>query len=378
MILDRVAYRKAFWNGYQSLNSRFAQAVQEELGRQPGAVWIHDYHLALLPQMLKTSLSHIPMGVFWHIPWPGPEIFQALPERHEVLQGLLAADSLVFQTSRDLHLFRECAARLLRAEVHTSPPTLFYKGHRTRLAAHPISVDFRLLSKCARSHRVEQAMTQARETLNLLSTIRLGLGVDRLDYTKGLLKRLWALDTFFTRYPEYRSRFTFLQIAIPTRSEVETYCQYRDLIRKTVAELNARHSDQSGQAPSWRPILYHEGRIGLDTLLAYYRMADLVLVSSVCDGMNLVAKEYVAAQADESGVLLVSHMTGAADELKEAVLINPYDVEGMADAIKQALAMSLEERRRRMRSLRTYLATHDLHAWVGRCLHDIESASPES
>jgi trehalose 6-phosphate synthase/phosphatase len=374
--LDRVAYRKAFWHAYQTLNARFAQAVLEELRKRPAAVWVHDFHLALLPRLIKQTSPDRPVALFWHIPWPGPDVFRILPERQEVLEGLLAADSLVFQTSGYAQMFAECAHHFVDAKVDPSGEAIEHKGHRTRISARPISVDYQTFSQGAVAQPVKLAMHLIRRRLGAGSNVRFGLGVDRLDYTKGLLKRLWALGAFFSRYPQYRGLFTFIQVAVPTRSEVEAYRRYRDVIRETVEDINRRYGqrDRAG-APEglrWRPIALHEGRIGFDTLLAYYRMAELALVSSVYDGMNLVAKEYVASQADESGVLLVSEMAGSAEELTDALIINPYDPEGLADAIKQALEMPVEERRRRMRSMRAHLEQHDIHAWVAGCLRDAE------
>jgi len=187
------------------------------------------------------------------------------------------------------------------------------------------------------------------------------------------MKRLWALNEFFDRFPEYRGMFTFLQVAIPTRNNVEVYRQYRDLIRKTVTEINERFEmPLKGKTKGWKPIEYIEGRVTPSTLVAYYRMADLTLVSSVYDGMNLVAKEYVASQIDEAGVLVVSHLAGAAEELRGALVVNPYDQEGMADSIKRALEMSETERRERMRQMRLYLSTHEIYHWAENCLRDID------
>ena len=363
--LDRVAYLKAFWNAYRALNHRFADAVLEEFRKQPGPVWIHDFHLALLPGLLKQAVPDMRVALFWHIPWPGPDVFRILPERRELLEGLLAADCLTFQTAGYVREFAECAHQFLGAEVDKAHDTVQHRGHRTKLTAQAISVDYRSISDIAKTAEVESLMTLARRRLGLGQGIRMGLGVDRLDYTKGLLKRLWALDTFFSRYPHYRGKFTFVQIAVPTRSEVEAYRRYREVIRETASEINARHC-----GGGWHPIEYLEGRIGFAALIAYYRMADLALVSSVYDGMNLVAKEYVSSQLDEHGVLLVSQMAGAADELTDALIINPYDPEGLADALKQALEMREEERRRRMSAMRRHLHTHDVHAWVDRCLRD--------
>jgi trehalose 6-phosphate synthase/phosphatase len=363
--LDRVAYLKAFWNAYRALNYRFAEAVLQELRERPGLVWVHDFHLALLPGLLKEEAPDTRVALFWHIPWPGPDVFRILPERRDLLEGLLAADCLTFQTAGYVREFAECAHQFLGAEVDRAHDLVEHKGHTTSLTTQAISVDFRSISDLAKTALVESLMTFARRQLGLRQGIRMGLGVDRLDYTKGLLKRLWALDAFFTRYPDYRGRFTFVQVAVPTRSEVEAYRRYREVIRETASEINARHC-----GGGWHPIEYLEGRVAFPTLVAYYRMADLALVSSVYDGMNLVAKEYVASQIDKAGVLLVSQMAGAADELTDALIINPYDPEGLADALKQALEMPEEERRRRMSAMRAHLQTHDVHAWVDHCLRD--------
>jgi len=220
---------------------------------------------------------------------------------------------------------------------------------------------------------VKDAMARARRRLGVSRGVRIGLGVDRLDYTKGLMKRLWALKIFFERYPEYAGKFTFLQVAIPTRNNVETYRQYRDLIRKTVTEINTQfEAPPEGNNKRWKPIEYIEGRVTQSTLVAYYRMADLTLVSSVYDGMNLVAKEYVASQVDETGVLVVSHLAGAAEELRGALVVNPYDQEGMADSIRWALEMPESERRERMQLMRHHLSVHDIYHWAESCLYDVE------
>ncbi len=372
--LDRITYLKAFWPAYRSENLHFADAVLEELHREPGQVWVHDFHLALLPALVKAAQPTVPVSVFWHIPWPGSDVWRILPERREVLLGLLASDLIVFQTSSHAEAFLQCAHEFLGAIMHSSRDRVLYNGHETRVTANPISVDFRMFSEHALSPSVEQAETVLRQRFGLRAGIQLGLGVDRLDYTKGLMKRLWALDTFFSQFPQYLGKFTFLQIAVPTRTELDAYQRYRDLIRETVADINQRHITQfkgtSNGGKDWAPIELQEGRIGFDDLVALYRMADFALVSSVNDGMNLVAKEYVAAQVCETGVLLVSQMAGAAEELPGASVINPYETEGLAEAIKGALEMPLDERRRRMRRMRSYLAAHDIHTWVDGCLHE--------
>jgi trehalose 6-phosphate synthase len=372
--LDRVSYRRQYWKAYTAVNRRFADSVLEEFRRRPGLVWIHDFHLALLPGLIKQLSPDVPLAMFWHVPWPGPEVFRILPEHHEVLTALLQADSLVFQTHNHSRSFVDCARRLLQAKADEAGRVITHKGHRTLVTAHPISVDFDGLSEQARTAQVEQAMGVVKRRVGYRTGMRFGLGVDRLDYTKGLLKRFWALDLFFTRYPRYRGTFSFIQIAVPTRKDVEAYRRYRKIIWQTVLDINERHGSDSDVRRGWHPILYLEDRVPLDLLAAYYRLADFAMVSSVNDGMNVVAKEYVAAQVDEAGVLLISQMAGAADELKDALIINPYDSEGVAETINTALEMSEEERRRRMRGMRAYLRTHDLRAWVKECLEDAAAA----
>jgi trehalose-6-phosphate synthase len=375
--LDRVSYRRAFWEPYVNLNRRFADAVLEELQRRPGPVWVHDFHLALVPRLIKEALPQTRVFVFWHVPWPGPDVFHVLPERLEILRGLLAADSIVFQTPSYGEAFTDCARRFLMASISPDGRAVRLGATRTTVTARAISVDFHAFSARATTPSVERAMALARRRLNHRAGLRLGLGVDRLDYTKGLLKRLWGLDAFFTKYPEYRGAFTFVQVAVPTRSELEAYRRYRKLIWQTVFELNDKHGYPDAQGlPAWRPVEYLEGKIDPDTLAAYYRMADLALVSSVYDGMNLVAKEYVASQVDEAGVLLVSQMAGSSEELTEALIINPYDPDSLADAIRQGLEMPMVERQRRMRVMRDYLASHDLYAWAESCLRDAGVSSP--
>jgi trehalose 6-phosphate synthase/phosphatase len=398
--LDRIAYQRAFWAPYRSLNRRFAAAVLAEIRRRPRPVWVHDFHLSLVPKLIKEASPATPVFVFWHVPWPGSDVFRILPERVDILRGLLAADSVVFQTPAYAQAFVDCAQRFLQADVNCERRIVTIGSHRTTVVARAISIDFQSFDARARTVEVQGKMAAlgsqipGRQSgpdhdraLQHAPQLRVGIGVDRLDYTKGLLKRMWALDRFFTRYPEYRGVFTFVQIAVPTRSELDAYRRYRKLIWQTVFEINQRHcrmdeeKDHNGAEPrgdsvhvhgicGWRPIHYLEGSIDFDTLLAYYRLADLALVSSVNDGMNLVAKEYVASQVDETGVLLVSQMAGSAEELTDALIINPYDPDGLADSIRQALEMPEVQRRDRMRAMRAYLKTHDLYAWAEGCLWD--------
>src|SRR6476646_5418355 len=260
--LDRVSYRKAFWAGHQALNRRFAETVLDELDKHPATVWIHDYHLGILPALIRNASPETTICHFWHVPWPGPDVLRILPERRELLEGLLAADCLTFQTMSSTTAFANCVMEFLDASVSIDPvkAIVLYRGRKTKLTARAISVHFDLFSDLAKSVEVEDLMTRTRRRLGVPRGVRIGLGVDRLDYTKGLMKRLWALTDFFDRYPEYCGRFTFLQVAIPTRNNVEVYRQYRDLIRKTVKEINERFEMlPAGKHKGWKPIEYIEG-----------------------------------------------------------------------------------------------------------------------
>jgi trehalose 6-phosphate synthase len=363
--LDRVAYRQAYWHAYRTLNHRFAEVVIREMREDPQPVWIHDFHLALLPRLIKKQYPSQKVSLFWHIPWPGAEVFRILPEHKEILEGLLAADCVTFQTSGCVRAFADCAHEFVGANVDLPRGRVYHRGQETRLTAHAISIDCRSFADSLRTAEVQTKIAEARERLGIHLGIRMGVGVDRLDYTKGLLKRLWALDDFFVRYPQYKEQFVFVQVAVPTRGGMETYRRYREEIREHVFRVNARHCKNG-----WHPIEYCEGRTDFHTLVAYYHMAELALVTSVFDGMNLVAKEYVASQVDRAGVLLISQMAGAAEELPQALIVNPYDAEGLADALKEALEMPEPERRYRMTTMQRHVEKYDVHAWMSNCLQD--------
>lgn len=373
--LDRVHYRKDYYHANRVVNARFADAITAELKERPGVVWIQDYQLSLLLGLIKSAMPDQPVCVFWHLPMPGPAVLQILPELPEILESLLASDTVMFQTNRFARAFLHCVEEFLEAEIDFSANIVEYRGHITRVCAYPVSVDFEGLSEKAGSPYVSRAIDVLRNLHVLDPTVRIGLGVDRLDYTEGILKRCWALDTFFRQYQEYRGRFTFIQITVPSDEDQDVARYYRELIRETVHEINARYEFVDGLgtpgAMRWRPIELREGRMSTDTLAAYYRMADIVLVGSVSDGMNLTAKEYVACQVDGAGVLLLSLMAGASTELTDALVINPYDAEGVADTFHRALEMPIEERRARMHRMRTYLEAHDIHAWANGCLKSI-------
>ncbi|HEY5595534.1 MAG TPA: trehalose-6-phosphate synthase [Nitrospiria bacterium] len=366
MTLDRVVFRRKYWEAYRSVNERFAQVILEELDGRPGLVWIQDYHLALCPLFLKQHRPDLTVALFWHIPWPAHDVFRICPQRKELLSALLACDQIGFHLDRYRSSFLECVKQELGSASGPGKDRVLFRDHETKILAAPVSIDFESFEQRARSPETEKRMDNLRKRLKIGPESIVGLGVDRLDYTKGLLKRLWALEEFLARYPEYHGRFLFIQIAAPTRAESEPYRGYREILQSTVHEINRRFA-----RPDWKPIEYIEGQLSHASVVAYYRLARFCLVSSVYDGMNLVSKEYAASKVDETGVLLLSEMAGSLDELEGAIPINPYDVEGTAEAIRKAIEMPAEEQRARMARMRESVRRRDIYEWMETNLNSI-------
>ncbi|MHB8843781.1 MAG: bifunctional alpha,alpha-trehalose-phosphate synthase (UDP-forming)/trehalose-phosphatase [Nitrospirota bacterium] len=358
--LDRVSYRRNYWEYYVRANRGFADAALEELkGRD--IVWIQDFHLCLVPAMLRERSAELTIAHFWHIPWPNWSVFRVCPQARELVEALLANDLIGFQIPLFVRNFMECVRESLDADIDYQRKTITYRGRTTRLEAFPISVDFDKFNGLATSAYAAKVIDAVRKKYRLQDVL-VGIGVDRLEYTKALLKRLQALELFFERYASLRRKFTFLQIAVPTRMR-EPYLSYGLIVKEMIERINKRF----GQG-TWKPIIYLTEKIDHKDLAAYYRLADLAVISSVYDGMNLVAKEYISCQADGEGVLILSELAGAADELEGSLLVNPYDIEAFSERIKQALAMDSGEKKARMISLRRQVREHDIRRWVADVL----------
>jgi trehalose 6-phosphate synthase/phosphatase len=368
MALDRVYFRRRFWEDYRRANEAFAAAVLEEAG-DDSVVWIQDYHLCLLPGMLRQGKRGLTIAHFWHIPWPDWSVFRVCPQARDVLEGLLGNDLIGFQIPLFAKNFLGCVRECIGADVDFREGTITYRGHTTRLHAFPISIDCDAFDSMASSRRTVRVMELLRDKYGLDGR-RIGIGVDRLEYTKALIKRLQAIGLFFEKYEKFRGKFTFIQIAVPTRMK-EPYLSYKKAVEELISHINRKYS--SGP---WSPVIYLDTKVEHRDLVAYYRMADVAIVSSVYDGMNLVAKEFVAAQAaDGKGALVLSEFAGAADELDGAFLINPYDIEGFADTIRRILEMSPDEKTRRMSVLKQQVRGNDIYKWVYDILRDIVKLS---
>jgi trehalose 6-phosphate synthase/phosphatase len=355
----------ADWATYRAVNARFADAIAREL--RPGdRVWIHDYHLMLVPRLLRERSPHALIGYFLHTPFPALASLRRLPHRAALLDGLLGADMLGFHTGDDASRFLESVQLTLgrNANAHEVQDG----DRRVRAQACPISIDF-----AAMDARAAESSVIARAEAMRPRGGALMMGVDRLDYTKGIPERLRAFAELLTRYPELRGRVRFFQLAVPSREEIPAYRALRAEVESLVANINALFGDAE-----WTPVEYLYGTVDAETLATLYRAADVMVVTPLRDGMNLVAKEFVASRPDDDGVLILSQQAGASAELRAALLVDPTDVSGLAEAYARALTMSPAERRVRMRRLRRTVRRHDVHQWVRACLLSLGTQSPSA
>ncbi len=363
MAMEHARFRARTWATYKAVNHRFAEAVEAEATPE-AVVWLHDYHLALCPRYLRRSRPELFLMQFWHIPWPAWDIFRICPHGADLLDGLLANDLIAFQHPRHVEHFLECAARVLGARADDN--VVEHGGRLIDVRAFPISVDVATLEETARSHRCERWMAQLRRRFSLEGR-RVAVSVDRLDYTKGIPERLQAIDLFFRRRPEYRSRVVFIQKTAPSRTRIKAYRDLQERVERAIERLNGVYGTDD-----WHPVISLPTPLPPAGMAALYRLADLCVVSSLQDGMNLVAKEFVACQIDRRGALALSELTGAGDELSWAIPINPYDPERCADAFAHGLEMPGDERRRRMDHLRAHLGDRDIFRWM---MQQLEAAA---
>ncbi len=360
------------WNMYKTVNQAFAGHVLDEINGKPTAVFTQDYHLALLPRLIHEADPNVITGQFWHIPWPSPEIFRICPWQDELLDGMLGNDLLGFHIGDHCNNFLNTVARGLDGRVDQEYNVVNYKGDHTIVRPFPISVDFEQISDDARSGYVTQEMDRLTDELNLGGKV-VGLGIDRIDYTKGIPHRLRAMGRFLEKHPKYLGKVVFIQAGVMSRTNIEAYQTLSHQIEQLLDEINGRFSSHG-----WQPIIYLPNDLPNVTLLALRRLAQFCVVSSLHDGMNLVAKEYVASRFDEDGVLILSPFTGAALELTDALIVNPYATEHFADAICDAVEMPLEERRTRMVNMRSVVQENNIYKWAARMLVELMQGTRRS
>ena len=359
----RPVFRSSDWEQYVAVNQRFADAVVKEARTDDPVVLVQDYHFALLPRMVRDVLPKATIITFWHIPWPNPESFGICPWREEILEGLLGSTILGFHTPFHCKNFLETVDRYLETRIEHESSTISYGGKLTQVEHYPISIAWPEQKRDQPS--IEECRLSVREEHGLPPDHLLGIGVDRLDYTKGILERFQAVERMLEAHPNLVGKFTMIQIAAPSRSSLEEYQNFEARVRALVQRVNGRFGNGN-----YQPIILKAEHHDSDQVNRYFRAAEVCMVTSLHDGMNLVAKEYIAARDDERGVLVLSQFTGAARELHEALIVNPYHIEQSAEALYRAVTMPEIEQRDRMRSMRSLVKDFNIYRWAGRMLLD--------
>jgi len=354
----RCSFKVDYWNHYRSVNARFARMI-EAISSREDLVWVHDYHLMLVAGFIRAEGLLRELAYFHHIPFPPPDIFEILPWRIPILQGLLRFNVIGYQTARDQHNFVDCVRRCLPdARVRREGEKYQIKTgeHWTTAGVYPISIDCQSFSEAVNPTALQQVEAIKRS----LGSSRLILGIDRLDYTKGIIERLSAYRILLSRYPELHERVTLIQIVVPSREDIAEYQQLRLKIENLVSNVNGEYAK-----PGWIPVQYFYRSVSQTDLVAYYRTANVAMVTPLRDGMNLVAKEFCASRFDLRGALVLSEFAGAADELRAgAFIVNPHDIEALADVLHHALTLSESEQAVRMHAMRLKIEAHDVYSWA--------------
>lgn len=359
----RPLFRLNDWVSYQKVNEKFAEAILEEIRDETEPlVLVQDYHFALLPLLIKSKRPDARVAIFWHIPWPNPEVFGICPWKQEILLGLLGADLIGFHIQFHCNNFLETVDRFLESKINWDQFTVERKGASTSVRPFPISVAF---TGPTAAEPDAPAQTSRDVVPRVMGTVPkyLGVGVDRIDYTKGIVERFKAVERFLEKYPEYVGQFTFVELGAPSRTHIKRYHDLMAEVEETVDKINWRF-----RMKDWKPIVFLKAHHGHQTINPFYRAAQVCMVTSLHDGMNLVAKEFVAARDDEDGTIILSQFTGASRELQDAIIVNPYDVEEMAEAIHTALTMQPKERNERMHRMREVIRDRNVYRWAGNII----------
>ncbi len=363
----RPTFRAEDWKQYESVNRKFAAAVLQEIRREENpVVLVQDYHFALMPQLIKRARPDARVAIFWHIPWPNPEAFGICPWQRELLEGLLGADLVGFHIQAHCSNFLETVDRVLESRIEWDRNAVMRLGHLTAVRRFPISVAMDPEQNGSASTELQYLERAELLAKHGVRSAFMGVGVDRIDYTKGILERFRGLELFFEKYPAYRGEFTFVQIGAPSRSEIRRYHDFMVEVEQEAERINSRF-----QTSDWKPIILLTRHHTREEILPYYRTADLCMVTSLHDGMNLVAKEFVASRSDGHGVLILSRFTGACHELVDALVVNPYDTEEVATAIHSALQMPPEKCRLRMSRMRSVVKEHNIYRWAGNLIAEL-------
>ena len=362
LVHERPVFRASDWEAYRLANRKFADAVLEETKGSRAMVLVQDYHLALVPQMLKASRPDLKVGIFWHIPWPNPEAFRTCPWRVEILQGMLGADLVGFHLQQHCNNFLDTVDRMLETRIDWDDFSVAAKAHKTLVRPFPISIQSWAERAMPSGEALQKRIADLKDRHDLEDTA-IAVSVDRIDYTKGIPERLRAVERFFEQHPQHRGRITFVQLGAPSRTHIRRYRDFLTEIESLADEINWKL-----QTERWKPIRLLVSHHDAATVHAFLRMASICVVSSLHDGMNLVAKEYVSAREDGDGVLVLSEFAGAARDLPDALIVNPYDTGEFADALRQAVEMPPKERKERMGRMRAAVEERNIYRWAADLL----------
>ncbi len=367
----RPIFRVEDWEQYRRVNEKFADAAVEELtGTENPFVLIQDYHYALVPQMIRERRPDAKIALFWHIPWPNPEAFGICPWGREILQGILGADLLGFHIQFHCNNFLDTVDRLLESRIDWEQFAVDRGGRRTLVKPFPIGI---APSRKAEGNGKEVPARQEVMKRLGMEAQWLGVGVDRIDYTKGISERFRAIERFLEKYPDYKGKFAFAELAAPSRTSIKRYSDLGTELEAEVEQINQRF-----QTKNWKPILFLKEHHSREEIDLFYRAADFCLITSLHDGMNLVGKEFVGSRSDEQGVLILSRFAGASRELRDALLVNPYDIDEVAEAIRQAVEMKPEEQKERMARMRVVLEDHNVYRWAADITTELDRIRPDS
>ncbi len=359
--ISQSHFNASYWKAYVSVNKKFCDKILKK-STDDHIIWVHDYHLTLLPGMLKQANPKLKILYFLHIPFPNYEIFRVLPWSNKILDGLLGASLLGFQTKEDRVNFLVCCKELLNARINFKKSNVFYNGKMVKVKNFPISIDYKKFNKLAKEKRADKFLKNIKKIDN---NTKLIMSVERLDYTKGIKERILSIERFFEKYPASRRKVTFLQISVPSRTKIKEYITLKKEIDELVGRINGKFADEL-----WSPINYIYKAVTQQKLASFYKAADICLVTPLRDGMNLIAKEYVSCKTEENGVLILSKFAGAAEEMgKYAVLVNPYDIEEVADSINIALNIHWNTKKKMISNLRNIVRENDIFHWASNFLN---------
>jgi len=365
LVFMKPVFRNQDWEIYKKVNKKYAKSISRQIKGKKAVVFIHDYHLALVSKYLKKTDPQVKTIMFWHIPWPTYDIFRILPQRKEILKSMLSHDLIGFHIGYFGTNFLDAVSAEIEAQINREKNTVRYQKHISKIGGYPISIDFDGINESSKSKEVQNMSKELEEEFNL-KEYKIIIGLDRIDYTKGIIERIKAIGCLLDRQPQLKGKIKFIQMGEVSRIHLPQYKKLNERVNNLVEEVNFKYSKGH-----WRPITFVRRHLDFKEVLSFYQIADLCIVSSLHDGMNLVAKEFVSSKFDLTGALILSRFTGACRQLEGALLVNPYHTENFSKRIFQALTMKETEKKKRMKKLRESIYQDDIWNWIGKIISDL-------